>query len=266
MPDLKQIQNDLQQARTDKKAAQDTHFAATETLKRVERERAQLEQTAGPNNGAYLRRKSQLDEISATLKRTIESSQANLQKHLSVEGHLWETLLPFSDPREQLKNMPDDTPFLLFPMRLETRFKKVTQRGGGERDQLWVRVYPDDCAIDQFEEVLSESELRSARIFWEQWWKAGGHESQQRGAWAGLVSAHGSGRAAWITGKSVLQPGADGRWAAICAPITPAPRTATLRTLNRFMSLPFVECFERSRAPYSTRIQVCVRPSSGMPT
>jgi len=191
MPDLKQIQNDLQQARNDKKAAQDTHFAASDTLRRVERERAQLEQIAGPNNVAYLRRKSQLDEISVTLKRTIESSQADLQKHLSEEGRLRETLLPFSDPREQLKNMPDDTPFLLFPVRLETRFKKVTQRGGSERDELWVRVYPDDCAIDQFEEVLSESELRSARIFWEQWWKAGIHESQLHGALAGLFSSHG---------------------------------------------------------------------------
>ena len=46
------------------------------------------------------------------------------------------------------------------------------------------------------------------------------------------------------------------RWAAICAPITPAPRTATLRTGNRFMS----------GIPYSMRIQVCVRPSMGMPT
>src|SRR5215208_7748919 len=28
------------------------------------------------------------------------------------------------------------------------------------------------------------------------------------------------------------------RWAAICAPITPAPSTATLRTLNRFIGIP----------------------------
>src|SRR5215212_6725166 len=28
------------------------------------------------------------------------------------------------------------------------------------------------------------------------------------------------------------------RWAAICAPITPAPSTATLRTLNRFIDVP----------------------------
>src|SRR3954463_9938438 len=33
------------------------------------------------------------------------------------------------------------------------------------------------------------------------------------------------------------------RWAAICAPITPAPRTATLRTGNRFMVFPLFKLF-----------------------
>lgn len=259
MPDLKQIQNDLQQARNDKKAAQDTHFAASETLKRVERERARLEQTVGPNNGAYLHRKSQLDEISATLKRTIESSQADLQKHLAVEGHLWEILLPFSDPREQLKNLPDDTPFLLFPVRLETRFKKVTQRGGGEKDQLWVRVYPDDCAIDQFEEVLSESELRSARIFWEQWWKAGGHESQQRGAWAGLVSAHGSGRAAWITGKSVLQPGADGDPNALQKIYRPLNAEPVKASAHDIILVATIETDDAATLPFTTQEETLLK-------
>jgi len=251
MPDLKQIQNDLQQARNDKKAAQDSHFAATETLKRVERERAQLEQIAGPNNVAYLRRKSQLVEISATLKRTIESSQAELQKHLYEEGRLWETLLSFSDPREQLKNMPDDTPFLLFPVRLETRFKKVTQRGGSERDELWVRVYPDDCAIDQFEEVLSESELRSARIFWEQWWKAGGHESQKRGAWAGLVSAHGSGRAAWITEEFVLQPGADSDPKTLQKMYRPLNAPPSKKNADDIILVVTIETGDASNLPYT---------------
>src|SRR5689334_9005278 len=34
------------------------------------------------------------------------------------------------------------------------------------------------------------------------------------------------------------------RWAAICAPITPAPSTATLRTGNRFMVCPWLGSFD----------------------
>src|SRR5690349_6103979 len=42
-----------------------------------------------------------------------------------------------------------------------------------------------------------------------------------------------AGRSNSTTGTPTLT-----RWAAICAPITPAPRTATLRTWNRFMRAP----------------------------
>src|SRR5678815_3471310 len=44
-----------------------------------------------------------------------------------------------------------------------------------------------------------------------------------------------AGRSNRITGTLTLT-----RWAAICAPMTPAPRTATLRTLNRFIVAPVV--------------------------
>lgn len=206
MPDLKEIQNDLRQVRRDKNAAQGAHFAASETLKRVQRELSQLERIAGANNADYLRRKAELLDLSKNLQVELGRQSHELQKNLTLEGIHWEALLPFSDPRTQVNRLPDHTPFLLFPLRLETRFKKIRQPDGQEQDQLWVRIYPDDCMVDNFEELLSESELRSARIFWQEWWKAGGHEAQQRGAWAGMVAAHGSGRAAWISGKSTLQP------------------------------------------------------------
>ena len=63
-----------------------------------------------------------------------------------------------------------------------------------------------------------------------------------------------AGRSNRITGTRTLT-----RWAAICAPMTPAPRTATLLD---------VESIHRCsrRGIHSARIQVCVRPSSEMPT
>lgn len=202
MPDFKEIRNQLSDARSAAGTAQSTHFAVAETLKRVQREMAGLEQIAGDNNSDYWRRKAELAGLQKNLEATLSGNQAVLERTRLFEQGIWQQFLPLNDPREELDNLDDRTPILLFPLRMETRFKKITeQQNGGEQNQLWVRIYPDECSVDTFEELLTESELRSARIFWQEWWKAGGQEAQQRGAWAGLVAAHGSGRAAWIAGK-----------------------------------------------------------------
>jgi hypothetical protein len=94
-----------------------------------------------------------------------------------------------ADPREQLERLGDDRPFLLFPLRIETRFKNR---------ELWVRVFPDRCLIDSFEPVPSAGELRSLRAYWQQMWRAAGDEERQRAAWRGLVASSGSGRGGWL--------------------------------------------------------------------
>jgi hypothetical protein len=81
------------------------------------------------------------------------------------------------------------TPILLLPVRLETRFHE---------SELWVRIYPDDCAVDSFEPDLSEDDIASAQQFWIAVWAAGGVEGERRAAWRDLVRARGTGRAAWI--------------------------------------------------------------------
>src|SRR5262245_56481770 len=57
---------------------------------------------------------------------------------------LWKRFEPFTTPQEALGRLDDRHPILLFPLRLETRFKTGTQG----QPQLWVRVYPDDCLVD----------------------------------------------------------------------------------------------------------------------
>src|SRR5271154_871988 len=100
----------------------------------------------------------------------------------------------FTDPRENIGLLTDGDPFALFPVRLETRF--VT--GGDQAAQLLVRIYPDDCSVDTFEAMLSATELANAKLYWQNYWEAGGAAAGQRGAWRGLVAAHGSGRAGYI--------------------------------------------------------------------
>jgi hypothetical protein len=104
---------------------------------------------------------------------------------------------PFSDPQREMSELDASVPALLFPVRIETRFKEIDGEEGS-RHQLWVRVYPDDCLIDTFEPTMSEAELRRVREFWVAWAAAGKITEQERGAWRVLAGHFGSGRAAWL--------------------------------------------------------------------
>ena len=101
------------------------------------------------------------------------------------------------DPRKGIGKLSTDSPLVLLPVRIETRFTNV---GSAEqpRHQLWVRIYPDDCSIDTFEDALSDAEVANAKLYWQGIWRAGGIEADERAAWRSLVSAHGSGRAGYI--------------------------------------------------------------------
>ena len=83
----------------------------------------------------------------------------------------WET---WTDPRQHAGQINDNIPVALFPLRLETRFKTVTGRAEQQQQQLWVRIYPDECLVDTYEELLSETELYSAAIFWREYFHAAG--------------------------------------------------------------------------------------------
>jgi hypothetical protein len=149
---------------------------------------------------AYTRLSTEGDkrqELEQRLKRSrarqkeIISQLGELQ---GVERVLLDAFHRLTDPRLRLRQWSDSSPILLFPLRLETRFK-ANEAG---KPQLWVRVYPDTCLVDTFEESLSDQEAENARIFWAGIWRAGGDEEMERVAWRELVAAHGSGRAGWI--------------------------------------------------------------------
>ncbi len=101
------------------------------------------------------------------------------------------------DPRKGIGKLITDTPLVLLPVRIETRFANVGSADQPQH-QLWVRIYPDDCSIDTFEETLSDVEVANAKLYWQGIWRAGGVEADERAAWRSLVSAHGSGRASYI--------------------------------------------------------------------
>ncbi|WP_127507597.1 hypothetical protein [Actinoplanes solisilvae] len=99
-----------------------------------------------------------------------------------------------TDPTTAIAQLPDTHPFLLLPVRLETRFG--TAEDG--RRQLWVRVFPDDVLVDTFDPTIAAVELANLRLFWTAWWRARGTDAGRRAAWRSLATSHGSGRARWL--------------------------------------------------------------------
>lgn len=110
-----------------------------------------------------------------------------------------ESFAVFTDPRQSIGELDDQIPILLLPLRVETRFKPSAAAGAAGGGELWVRVYPDDIAVDAFETTLSESEIIRTESYWANIWRSGGNTDEDRGAWAVLAGAAGSGRAWWLT-------------------------------------------------------------------
>jgi hypothetical protein len=123
-----------------------------------------------------------------------------------------------------------DVPIVLFPIRLETRFR-TTQSA----TELLIRIYPDDLHIDTHEPALTGPEIESGRRFWQQSW---GPDGNELAAWNQLASRLGAPRAAWIAKtiepKNLLERLAAGTNPEFSEPPrreaawTRAPRTALL--------------------------------------
>ena len=191
------LQQQLQQAQTALKAGDEALFLAREKLKRIEARQARLKRFFDPANPSHRAQEKQLAaQHDATVREiaALRERLGALQENLA--GQL-DAFLPLADPRKSIEQLNDLYPILLLPLRLETRFKQIATPDGMQH-QLWVRVYPDDCAIDAFEASLSETELKNAQTYWSQLWRAAGDENLRRAAWRNLVASHGVGRAIWI--------------------------------------------------------------------
>ena len=106
-------------------------------------------------------------------------------------------------PQRGVARLFSGYPFLLLPVRLETKFMQVGT-GRQLRHELWVRIYPDAIAVEGHEPALTEAEAEAGRAYWEAEWRASGEEAARRQAWARLVDAFDANRAAWVA--RVLTP------------------------------------------------------------
>ncbi len=107
------------------------------------------------------------------------------------------TPVDHAGPTPKPKPLDAATPVLFLPVNIETRFMDVAQ-GASE---LWVRIYPDQIAIDSHEPELTDQEITDGTTYWDAVWRAGKPPASLdavKAPWRGLASRYGAPRAAWI--------------------------------------------------------------------
>ena len=199
MPDIERgavamrgARNDLVRARA---ALDRAEVQAAQLTHRVQQLVAELETTRArrADTANVSRRMKDARAAAERAHRAVSAARRNLAD--IVRGYA-----PHVTEEATTGELDPSIPLVLLPFRLETRFQQA-----GAANELWIRIYPDDCSIDAFEANLSETEVESTRRFWSAYYAAGGDDNQERAAWRDLCASHGSGRATWLVEQ--LRPG-----------------------------------------------------------
>jgi predicted nucleic acid-binding Zn-ribbon protein len=100
-------------------------------------------------------------------------------------------------PRTALTHLDDGLPFLLLPVRIETIFVP-SDRG----TELWVRIYPDDIAVNTHEATLTDLEVTAGELYWTELAIAehlrADRDTRRRTTWRHIVQQLSGPRAAWV--------------------------------------------------------------------
>lgn len=138
----------------------------------------------------------------ATSLRDAGHDAASLLPITNADAALIPSGAPFPSTSRFLKPPPAETPLVLLPVRLETRFQGA---------ELWLRVYPDTIHINSFEPVLTADEQAARAAYLSQ---AQTGQDAARTAFATLARQYGSTRAAWIASANVPQGTKPTGWTA----------------------------------------------------
>ncbi|NPC52601.1 hypothetical protein HPC50_36690, partial [Corallococcus exiguus] len=163
MAEFDELRVRLRTARAERETGQAAVANARDRLARLEARRARV-QRAGDGQGVSRGRDPESERARAA--KDLEDARAGLGQAQAREAAAVGRFGAVSDPRSAAGQWDDGLPILLFPVRLETRFKTAAAPGESAPPELWVRIYPDDANIDTFEPTLSDGELVSARRYW----------------------------------------------------------------------------------------------------
>jgi hypothetical protein len=204
MPDFNNSQAQLGAARA---ALNQAQIAALEAAEKARQAQSALDSAKRQENANDRAALAKIQQLSAAANAAQAASQASRDALGNARASLADAtaqFAAFSDPRRAMELLDNTTPFLLFPVRIETRFRTTApiDRPGiavaPPQHQLLVRIYPDDCSIDTFEPLPSANEWTNVQNYWMNYFRAGGIENDQLGAWSNLVATNGSGRAGWL--------------------------------------------------------------------
>jgi hypothetical protein len=166
MVDFSAAQASLADAAKARDAAQGVAANAIARQQSLAAARNRLLRSIDPNDRAAAARLAQLDESANQATADVTAARGALARATAAAAASLNQFATFSDPRQNVGSLSDASPFVLFPVRIETRFASAGGRDGAKR-QLWVRIYPDDCSIDTFEDLLSAAELANAKLYWQ---------------------------------------------------------------------------------------------------
>src|ERR1700752_67906 len=157
----------------------------TELLKPTFRDRQAVEAKARESNARIDQLKTDCGDCEGRLHAAI--------------GHLY---LVDPHPRRGLTNLDDNIPFLLLPVRIETIFVPVQSIEGQPRNELWVRIYPDEIAVHTHEKTLTDREVVAGELYWTELVSAeflrSEKDARRRAAWRHMVELLTGQRAAWV--------------------------------------------------------------------
>jgi len=186
-------------ARRESESSRTAVVRAAETVKRLTRVIEAVSRQARLEEGdPALAKLDALREQREKATRGVEMLRKEFAKSERVKAAALDRFSSFTDPREGVSRLPDDTPIALFPLRLETRYRTVTSVGAKPRRQFCVRAFPDDVLVDTFQPEIAEAELENVTNYWVHRWQAGGTAAGHRAAWASLVRSSSAGRARWL--------------------------------------------------------------------
>jgi hypothetical protein len=197
MADIKELHRAAASARTARDATRAELRKSALRLQTVEQElaRARRKETQDPQGDGSV---AELEREHATLRETVSAGKRELG---AGRDRVDATLHPFFlDPQILVEQLDDTVPFVLFPVRIETKF--ASSQNGAE---LRVRIFPDDIAIAHHEKTLTVGEKDMGESYWRSRALANAaptkdeRETLERGAWDAVASRYGAYRAGWIT-------------------------------------------------------------------
>ena len=146
-----------------------------------------------------------VQELEGKKKELEDAIQRNYNAMEEIRNSLHSlvtSLYPNEHPKHIVTNLVDDIPFLLLPVRIETRFVSVNNN-----PELWIRIYPDEIAIHTHEKTLTDKEVADGEYYWKLIFDAERipdteSENKKKTAWSALAESFGPSRAGWISRKT----------------------------------------------------------------